>query len=396
MKQLITIIMTLCCLTQKVSAQHPDWHLIADEVCTSLVTHYWGASFPACRTQYYFNAGSDQSNMKNEWWWQAHAMDVVTDAYERTGDERWLKMYDPWVQGIVQHNYEHWPEDPWRNESVDDMEWIVITLIRMYETSLREKYLAKAQHIFDRYIITTWGPDDEAPWHGGLSWSTNPLIPKTKNACSNGPGAIIAAMLARHADVLSKYGGRSRAEYEHDVRRIYEWEKAHLFNSQTGEVYDNMGLKHIDKKVRTYNSGTFIAMATEMYRQTHDHQYIADAVLAADYVIRELTDPKTHLLSNVSNRKGGGDQGLFHGIFFRYMTWLLKSGGLSADKQYEYKKFLTDNALMAVSTLQPGINIFPSDWSKSPVTSTHDAPLTPHVTGCTLISAVCQICSSEE
>lgn len=358
----------------------------------ALINHYWAASFQGCDSCYYFNAAGDEANKKNEWWWQAHAMDVIVDAYRLSGKQYYKNFYEKWFDGIVRYNYEKWTDDPWRNQSVDDMEWIALTLIHMYETSGEKKYLLQARRLYDRYIITTWGPSDEAPWHGGISWSTDPKIHKTKNACSNGPAGIIASLLARHAKELTD--GQSRKlqrKYQDDLTRIYQWERKYLYNDTTGAVYDHISRNRTAHRVWSYNTATFMAMGTELYRLTHRQQYINDAIKAADYTILRLSDPNTGLMNNVSRLENGGDMGLFHGIFFRYLSQLINSNALPADKKEDYSRFIAANCNTAIRCLQPGVDIFSKNWMTERISTAENAPLTPHVTGCTLLYATLSI-----
>ena len=53
----------------------------------------------------------------------------------------------------------------------------------------------------------------------------------SKNACANGPAAIIAARL---------YKITNEKEYLDWALKIYNWEKATLFNPATGAIYDNI------------------------------------------------------------------------------------------------------------------------------------------------------------
>ena len=349
-----------------------------------LIDHFWGASFANTPTQYYFNTRSDQADLKHEWWWQAHAMDVVIDAYRLTGNKRYLQMYEQWYDGILRYNYERWSDDPWRNNSIDDMEWIAITLIRMYETTGEKKYIHQAQRLFDKYIITTWGPDDEEPWFGGISWSTDPRLSKTKNACSNGPAGIIASQLACWR---SDNKGKEDNKYAQDLKKIYQWERKYLFDPTTGAVYDHLGKNGVAKHLHSYNLGTFIAMAVDLYNLTDDTLYINDAQKAADITIKTFSDPETGVMNRVSRMDKGGDAGLFHGIFFRYFTKFINCKDLPNDKRIYYQTFLQKNVDCAIGCLKPGVNIFSKDWKRETITSTQRAPLTPHVTGCTLLSA---------
>ena len=170
------------------------WQNMADGMVHSLVGKFWGASFSGYGKRYYFNYASNLSDMTTAHYWpQAHAMDVIVDAYMRTKDKKYLELYPLWWEGAPRFNFSGRVEDPWWNVYVDDMEWIALALIRMYESTQDTMYFKKAVQMYDQWIWPTWGPDNEAPWYGGITWKTD--IEKSKNACSNGPAAIIAARI---------------------------------------------------------------------------------------------------------------------------------------------------------------------------------------------------------
>lgn len=352
-----------------------DWSSEATRVCDSMIRHFWGGSFPDAATQNYFNSMGAQMSMKNEWWWQAHAMDVIIDTYVRTGDRKYLHYYEPWYEGIIASNYEHFDDDVLRNNSIDDMEWICITLIRMYRSSGDERYLLHAKKLYENYIITTWGPDEESPWYGGISWSSDAGIPKTKNACSNGPAGIIAALLGK----------------TDDLKRIYYWERNQLFDIKSGAVYDHVGRNGVNRALHSYNSGTFIAMAMHLYLFTKNDSLLNDITLAADFAIRNFSVGEQQLMSSVSRSDKGGDIGLFHGIFFRYLAETINAGILPAKKEKQYRQFLVDNAVLAKTCLVSGTDLFSRDWVNIRICNSAEAALTPHVTGATLFSAVASL-----
>ena len=67
------------------------WQKMADGMSQALIKHFWGANFKGYENRFYFNYGSDLSNMTtNHYWPQAHAMDVMVDAYMRTGSKQYL------------------------------------------------------------------------------------------------------------------------------------------------------------------------------------------------------------------------------------------------------------------------------------------------------------------
>lgn len=174
---------------------------MADGMVKALIEHFWGANFKGYENRYYFNYGSDLSNMTtNHYWPQAHAMDVLVDAYMRTGDKQYEKFFPLWWKGAPKYNFASKmnPQDAWWNVFVDDMEWIVLAQIRMFESTGDVMYINKARQMYDDWIWPTWGPEDEAPWYGGITWKTD--VSKSKNACSNGPAALIAARLYNFYD----------------------------------------------------------------------------------------------------------------------------------------------------------------------------------------------------
>ena len=103
------------------------WKKMAEGMSRALTTRFWGANFKEYPERYYFNYGSDLSNMTtNHYWPQAHAMDVVVDAYLRTSDKYYLNFYPLWWTGAPKFNFSGKPEDRWWNVFVDDMELSLI------------------------------------------------------------------------------------------------------------------------------------------------------------------------------------------------------------------------------------------------------------------------------
>ena len=391
MKKIVfaALLAALSCLTahsSQLAAQssHPNWQQMADGMTNALIKRFWGAEFPGYKKRYYFNYGSDMSNMTTEHYWpQAHAMDVVVDAYMRTGDKQYLAMYPLWWKGAPKFNFAGRKEDAWWNPFVDDMEWMVLTQIRMYESTSDKKYLKKAMQMYDDWIWTQWGPEDEAPWYGGITWKTD--VEKSKNACSNGPAAIIAARLYNFYDEAGMKVKKPREQYLAEAKKIYHWLKNTLFQP-SGAVADNMARNgEINRKwIFTYNQGTFLGAAHELYKITGDKQYLADAVKAADYVIEHMSGNRG-VLGNATE----GDGGLFHGIFFRYFVKLINDETLDTATRRKFHAYLTHLAtVMAEHGVNKNTMLYGGRWWKAPA---DNAPvgLTPHVTGCMLMEAMC-------
>lgn len=360
------------------------WQKMAEGMSRALIDHFWGANFKGYTDRYYFNYGSDLSDMAtNHYWPQAHAMDVIVDAYMRTSNQYYLDFYPLWWIGAPRFNFSDRPEDQWWNVYVDDMEWIVLTQLRMFETTGKKIYFSKARQMYDDWIWPTWGPEDEAPWYGGLTWKTDAR--KSKNACSNGPAAIIAAKIYTLYDQVSEPGKKPKQEYLDEAEKIYSWLKDKLFDPTEGKVFDNMNASgNISRSVYTYNQGTFIGAAHELYRITDEKQYLADAIKAADYVINYMSDN-----DGVPKNATSGDGGLFNGIFFRYFVKLINEPDLDYTIRKKYHDYITNCATVLS---EQGVNhetmLYGGNWHKAPA-SDEAVSLTPHLSGCMLMEAMC-------
>ena len=369
----------------------------ADRMAQALIDNFWGASFKEHPDRYFFNKMSRQVDLgTNDYWPQAHAVDVVVDAYLRTKDNKYLSIFDHWFQGMPRFNPNgrqgRRKGDPWWNVYVDDMEWHCLALIRIYEATGETRYLNKARQMYADWIWTQWGPEDEAPWHGGITWKTD--VAKSKNACSNGPAAIIAARLAQLASVdASNEKNKSAAEYQDEAWKIYRWERKYLWDAASGAVYDNMNHEgRIGRFSLSYNQGTFIGAAVELFRLTKDRSLLDDAVLTARYA----TEPMSRRNRGVLSDAPSGDGALFHGIFFRYLANLIVLPELDDAARKELTDYLLHNATVLI---RQGVNretaLYAGRWRR-PQPSNAPSSLNAHVTGCTLLEAACKVMNVPE
>lgn len=386
MKKTITLSLLFCLALTAFAQETKDkayWSRMADGMVQALIKNFWGANFKGYGDRYYFNYGSNLSDMSTHHYWpQAHAMDVLVDAYMRTGDSKYKELYPLWWIGAPKFNNGPKKEDPWWNPYVDDMEWISLAQIRMFVSCGNKDYIAKARQLYDNWIWPTWGPENEAPWYGGITWKTD--VSKSKNACSNGPAAIIAARLYQFYDKAGFKDGKKRDAYLAEAVKIYTWLKRNLYDPQTGAIRDNMNLEgKVNPAVYTYNPGTFIGAAHELYQITGNKQYIDDAIHAATYVMENMSH-NDGVLSNSTK----GDGGLFHGIFFRYFVKLINNKDVPTEVRKRFHAYLMHQAtVMAEQGVNPTTMLYAGRWRQAP---TKDEPvcLTPHLTGCMLMEAM--------
>lgn len=173
------------------------------------------------------------------------------------------------------------------------------------------------------------------------------------------------------------------ADYLEWSKKIYDWEKEHLFNSATGAVYDalNGNTGKLDKVTLSYNSGTFTGAAYHLFKVTGDETYLNDARKCANFAIsdRSMIDKS----NNIIRDEGKSDGGLFKGIFMRYFRQLLDEPALSEVYRKKFTTFFNHNAEVL---WRNGVNkndlLFSPSWSTPAVGTT---TLTSHVSGCTLL-----------
>lgn len=331
-----------------------DWSKIADSAQGSL-------------TQFYNAGGSfyQASNTNSAWtqyWPTAHALDVLVDAYLRNPSGATKAQMDGVLAGLKAKN-----GNTWLNFYYDDMEWMALASLRAYAATSDMQYTDVANILWTD-IKGGWSED----LGGGIWWrKDNP----SKNTPSNMPAAILAARL---------YRTFNKPEDLVWATNIYNWQKATLYEGGSGWVYDNIdknGAKNTSWKF-TYNQGTFISAALELYKITNNTAYLNDAILAADYAIANLTS------SGILKDEGGGDGGLFKGVFVRYFTRLIVDGGLDGNKKAAYVAFLKKNAETLWNNASKSPVLFNSDWNKAPGTQ---VDFTTQLSGIMLCEAMAEL-----
>jgi len=333
-----------------------NWTTAADSSSNAFVMSYWNTA------DSYFNYNN--SGQKDfHYWPQAHALDVAVDAYTRTNDNFYKTTITQWYDGVKKKN-----GNTFLNEYYDDMEWNALAMLRAYNATQDIRFKTSAIEVW-KDIQTGWNSNAG----GGVSWKKDQ--PYSKNACSNGPACILAARL------FQQFGDAADKEW---ALKIYGWEKENLFNPANGAVYDNIDSRtgFVQKSwIFTYNEGTFLGSALELYKITGEKGYLNDAVKAADYTLNNLVDSNDRLLKS----EGNGDGGLFKGVFIRYFAQLILHPDLDAATK---KRYLTFFKLNAETLWRTGTNkqqvLFGTYWKTKPGATSE---LTTQTSGALLIEA---------
>jgi len=196
----------------------------------------------------------------------------------------------------------------------DDQMWLIRELLDSYKLTGKTDYLKKAEYL-TAYVLDGWDAtrDSNGEENGGIPWGPGYT---TKHACSNGP--LISPLVWLHEiykdqsdKIEHRYIGkdgetrrseqREKRQYYLDyARSIYEWQKRNLLNAD-GVYTDMMGgcvpncdiryeevdgiryrantpLTQAVGKAYTYNSGTMLSGAVDLYRVTGEEKYATDGL----------------------------------------------------------------------------------------------------------------------
>lgn len=352
-----------------------DWDAAADSAVNVLVDRFMDKN---TGTFWTISDNVDPRLSTYNYWPQAHAMDVIVDAYLRIKDsdpER-AGQYEKYMASWHKNRANNYNGPDYYNAYTDDMEWIVLTLLRMYEATGVQEYFDFARDTYDKWIITRWTDDENG---GGIRWSLD--AGNSKNACSNGPAAICAMRL---------YGFTSEQKYMDDAVKIYGWLSENLYNPSTGMVADNMAGGKVNGGALSYNQGTFMGAAHLLYKATKDSRYLAEAMKAARH---QMDSRSTDGIMNAEADKANSDNALFKGIFIRYATLMVNDTVFDFRFREELKRYISQNAITCwsdgIDKSEGSDMFFNYDW-RSPYTG-ENGYLNPQVSATTLIEAMTRL-----
>ena len=313
------------------------------------------------KTSTAYTAATDRNNGAAAIWCQPIYWDMAMNAYKRAkaeGDTERENKYKQLCDDLFAGNKAHYVNFDFDNNNentgwfiYDDIQWWTITLARAYELFKVEEYRSLAEASFARVWYgsprvgdTGSYADPEKNLGGGMFWQWQPIQnPKPnkfgdgKMACINFPTVVAALTLYNNVPENRKESTDKRPDYQTKAqylakgKEIYEWGVKNLLDKATGKIADSRhGNGNPAWKAHVYNQATFIGASILLYKATGEKRYLDNAILAADYTVKDMSAEH-----KVLPFEGGIEQGIYTAIFAEYMAWLVYDCG-----QTQYLPFL--------------------------------------------------------
>jgi predicted alpha-1,6-mannanase (GH76 family) len=266
------------------------------------------------------------------YWWQAHALDALV----LTGDAARAGRL---VDGVLRRNGGRIV-----NDYYDDMAWMGLALQDGIDAGMLH-----AEPLVTELMAELRGGFDAE--HGAVRWRRGDDY---LNVPANAPTALLAA----------RVGDRLFAQ------RLTDWLHATLV-TEDGVVWDGVHPgQPVNKSSYTYNYGTVVGADVAVDAVDRARQVAAAAVARLPRTDGLLPD------------EGGGDGGLFKGVFARYVSAYVQESDDGA-----LRDLLVRNAEAAWSARSPA-GLFGPDWSRPPSGAVE---LSTHLSGVLLLQTVARV-----
>ncbi|MDD3077696.1 MAG: glycoside hydrolase family 76 protein [Paludibacter sp.] len=290
------------------------------------------------------------------------------------------------------------------NNVYDDQQWFVRELIEAYRVTDESSYLGEAEYLTS-YVLDGWDcvPDANGEEYGGITWGPGYV---TKHSCSNGPMVSPLVWLSElykdkddqivYRYIDSDYSRKTMSMKKTDyylkfAKAVYNWQKNHLLRSDG--VYDDfMGgcdpncdvvyetingvtyRKHTNLKDRveppySYNSGTMLSGAADLYIATGDSTYLKDIEnltrASFSYFATKNANVTGYYTYDVTGFNDWFNNVLMRGYIdaypvFKYTSTCIKTFQQNLDYGYDhflYNGFLPTNLLVGWSLTKSNNNV---------------------------------------
>ncbi len=241
-----------------------------------------------------------------------------------------------------------------RDNVYDDQQWLIRELLEGWHLTGNDAYLQKAEYLTE-YVLDGWDCSvKDGKERGGIPWGPGYY---SKHSCSNGPMVsplvwLHEAYSGKSDKTVRRYidlsdGTTRRTEemtkadyYLYSAKKIYAFQHDNLMMRDGSKVYaDNLNgpdigadiqyetiggeryrkpadLKDFNGPAISYNSGTMLSGAADLYRVTKENEYLKD--------LQALDTDSFRAFAKLSQQKDGyysypidGFNNWFNGVLFR-------------------------------------------------------------------------------
>lgn len=234
----------------------------------------------------------------------------------------------------------------------DDQMWLVREFLEAYRLTGESRFLEKAEYL-TAYVLDGWDCtiDENGEERGGITWGPGYV---SKHSCSNGPMVSPLVWLHelykesdekvthRYIDPTDRQTRRSEEMNKGDyyllfAKKVYDWQQKQLLRPD-GVYADMMGgcdpgepqivtIDGVDYRrgitcsdrvgpPYTYNSGTMLSGAADLYRATGDKRYAAEGAALSDATFTYFAEKGAELPGYYSYDTDGF-RNWFNGVMMR-------------------------------------------------------------------------------
>lgn len=260
------------------------------------------------------------ASSKYIYWQQAHAIDVITYAYERYVDEGRIdeaSTYKTYMTRWFSNYANNYAGSTFTNPYTDDMAWIGLSIFHLGKALGNDRYLKQARTIYA--IIASRKKTDDIGTY--LPWNTD--AGSKANACTLSPACLLATMLYEH------FGTES---YLDDAETYYKYLIGSGITKSDGRV---------EEPPLTYTQGTLAEAMRRLYHITGKTDYKTKAALYLTYAFTNSRCTSKGLLRHEGTSM---DQSIFKAVLIPYAVNFVLDDEMNDTRRRNIMKYLQANA----------------------------------------------------
>jgi predicted alpha-1,6-mannanase (GH76 family) len=328
--------------------QPPSAGAFTAQDATDIWNGYNNAFYVGNNGDAYYRHYSGSGKDTTDFWYNSEEIEMAVDRAYTSGSSSDKKIVIALIDGFDSNFGTDWTGVIYN----DDVMWACLAHIRAYQVtgSTNSSWALHAADNFNWVYSGNHSPNRTTPQYdstygGGMWWTTDHSASGTKNACVNGPAALVAYHL------YEIYG--SKTGFLGQAQNMYNWEVSHLVQAD-GFIYDHYGNGGAVGADLSYNAGTCIGAGYFLGDKTTPG-------LVASYFMNTVCGGG--ILPNYGT--GGGNNDGFNGIFMRWMAlWMIQEG-----QQATYSTWMYDQANQAWAVANSSTLSW-DDWDANTPTGT--------------------------